>query len=225
MITTKKNLFVVGDSNIYGDEQVNDNSLGINAGVLGPPGELFNFPSTKTYPYFIPDREIKNISLPGLSIDSQGHLYMQMVLPHLKKGDELLMHLPPVTRDSIYYDWDQRIIDNPNRYKIFKKWALRYAGIEPSHNMFIIFCNLFSQRNVNPRHIEKFKNPKEITLFLDKYYWSPANMVNKFKNIIHLVETTSPAKNFYVFQSLNLNEENIRESKVCLLYTSDAADE
>ena len=60
MITTKKNLFVVGDSNIYGDEQLNDNSLGINAGVLGPPGELFNFPSTKTYPYYIPDREIKN---------------------------------------------------------------------------------------------------------------------------------------------------------------------
>ena len=197
-----KNLYVIGDSNIYGDEQLNDNLRSVANGVLGVDGEDFNYPSKRTYPYYLQLRNIKNISLPGLSVDSQADVYLQMVLPHLKEDDELLMHMPPVSRDSIYTEWDPEVIDKADKYEIFKKWTT-YSGIEPSKNMFGIFCNLFSQINVNPGRLEGIKNPQDISLFLNEYYWSTYNMLNKFKNIIHLVESTSPAKNFYIFQTFN----------------------
>ena len=195
-----KNLYVIGDSNIYGDEQLNDNVRSVANGVLGEDGEEFNYPSMRTYPYYLRLRNIKNVSLPGLSIDSQADIYMQLVLPHLKEDDELLLHLPPVSRDSVYTEWDPEIIDKADKYEIFKKWTT-YSGIESSKDMFSIFFNLFSQINVNPAKLEDFKNPQEITIFLDDYYWSSVNMLNKYKNFIYLVETTSPANNFYVFQT------------------------
>ena len=165
-----KNLYVIGDSNIYGDEQLNDNVRSVANGVLGEDGEEFNYPSMRTYPYHLRLRNIKNVSLPGLSVDSQADIYMQMVLPHLKEDDELLLHLPPVSRDSVYTEWDPEIIDKSDKYEIFKNWTT-YSGIESSKDMFSIFCNLFSQINVNPAKLEDFKNPQEITIFLDDYYW------------------------------------------------------
>ena len=197
-----KNLYVIGDSNIYGDEQLNDNLKSVANGVLGEDGEEFNYPSMRTYPYYLRLRNIKNVSLPGLSVDSQADIYMQMVLPHLKEDDELLLHLPPVSRDSIYVEWDPDTINKNDKYNIFKNWTT-YSGIESSKEMFSIFCNLFSQLNVNPTRLENLKNPQEITIFLDQYYWSSVNMLNKYKNFIYLVETTSPAKNFYIFQTFN----------------------
>ena len=57
-----KNLYVIGDSNIYGDEQLNDNIKSVANGVLGEDGEEFNYPSMRTYPYYLRLRYIKNVS-------------------------------------------------------------------------------------------------------------------------------------------------------------------
>lgn len=203
-----KKLFVIGDSNIYGDEQLNDN-LNSVANAIAYESKSFNYPSRLTYPYYIPLRKVNNLSMPGLSVDGILDFYNQLALPHIKSDDELIVHIPPVTRDIIYEDLDHFYTRGnlPSKEKhVFKKWCDEYSGIETTMNMFNVCMNLFSHSNFNPNKINEYREfAPGITQFLNDTFWSMGHGLNKLKNLIHGIETTAPCTVYYVFQTFSFD--------------------
>jgi len=208
-----KSLYVIGDSNIYGDEQLNDN-LNCITHAITTDIEDFNYPSLKTYPYYIPSRSIKNVSIPGLSVQGIGDLYLQLVLPHLSKDNELLIHVPPISRDIIYQDCFHYDLDHmDNQYNYFKEWCRKYAGLKANKSLFKLCLNLFSQLNFNPGKLDQYETyAPSIAKFLDEQYWSSYHGLNLYKNLIHTIEITAPCKVYYVFQTFNLRTTELREN-------------
>ncbi len=206
-----KSLYVIGDSNIYGDEQLNHRDANVAKAIL-QANRRFNYPSLKTYPYFIPNRKICNISTSGMSIDNMFDVYYQMVLPNLNSRHELLLHLPPIHRDNIYFDRYETNKNLPTlkthfSKTVFDKWCKEYAGLQPTDRLFDLFVNLFNHETINPSRADQEPYNSVIVKFLENWHWSKYHALNRYKSFIHLVETTSPCKNFYVYHTFSVPEK------------------
>lgn len=208
-----KKLYVIGDSNIYGDEQLNDN-LGSVAKAMAYDWPTFNWPSCLTYPYYIPLRKVNNVSCPGLSAGGIADFYKQLVLPILNSDDELIIHIPPVTRDVIYEpldDYYTKVGVQSKAQHIFNEWCTNYSGLPSTAKMFKICMGLFKHNNFNPSKLEQYGDyAPGIAEFLNDTYWSSSHGLNRFMNLIHDIETTAPCKVFYVFQTFTFNSGDDR---------------
>lgn len=201
MIITRKNLFVIGDSNIYGDEQLNDNVAGIAVGIADD-GSQFNWPSTRTYPYYIKNRQVRNFSSSGLSLERCSDIYSQLILPRMKPSDELLVHIPPATRNVIhkhtYYEYEL----TETRVKHFKHWCKTVTNLEYSKELFHLFLSLYIGQNINPGSLEQWieeNKAPQVAKWMDTKFWNKHNNLSRLQRYINLIENTSPGKNYYVF--------------------------
>lgn len=197
----KKKLFVIGDSNIYGDEQLNDNVSGIVTGII-LDGSEFNWPSRKTYPYYIKDRQVLDFSSAGLSTERCSDIYSQLILPQMTPDDELLVHVPPTTRDVIHKNSFNNLKLTNNRIKNFNHWCQTVTDLKYSKELFHLFINLYSGENVNPGRLKEWAEENkapQIVKWMDTKYWNTHNSLSRLQRYITIIENSSPGKNYYVF--------------------------
>ena len=197
----KKKLFVIGDSNVYGDEQLNDNVAGIAVGIADDWTQ-FNWPSKRTYPYYIKNRQVLNFSSAGLSVERCSDIYSQLVLPCMKSSDELIVHVPPTTRDIIHKHTYYKYKLTETRIKHFKHWCETVTNLEYSKELFYLFLSLYVGENINPTRLEEWieeNKAPQVAKWMDTKFWNKHNNLSRIQRYISLIENTSPGKNYYVF--------------------------
>tara|TARA_B100001287_G_C22684670_1_gene532573 strand:- start:2689 stop:3510 length:822 start_codon:yes stop_codon:yes gene_type:complete len=201
----KKKLFVIGDSNIYGDEQLNDNPSTIVHGILRDDfnEKEFNWPSRKTYPYYIKDRQVLDFSSTGLSVERCSDIYNLMILPQMTSDDELLVHIPPTSRDNVHLHNNISDLELTfGRSKKFTKWCNTVSGLEVNRRLYHLFVTLYCGQNINPTSLEvwaKANKAPQVIKWMDTKYWNENNNLSRLVRCISIIENSCPGKVYYVF--------------------------
>ncbi len=201
----KKKLFVIGDSNIYGDEQLNDNPSTIVHGILRDDfnEKEFNWPSRKTYPYYIKDRQVLDFSSTGLSVERCSDIYSLMILPQMTSDDELLVHIPPTSRDNVHLHNNISDLELTfGRSKKFTKWCNTVSGLEVNRRLYHLFVTLYCGQNINPTSLEvwaKANKAPQVIKWMDTKYWNENNNLSRLVRCISIIENSCPGKVYYVF--------------------------
>ena len=198
----KKKLFVIGDSNIYGDEQLNDNPSTIVHGIIRDDSN-FNWPSRKTYPYYIKDRQVLDFSATGLSVDRCSDIYNLLILPQMTSDDELLVHIPPTSRDNVHLHNNISTLELTfGRGKNFTKWCNTVSGLEVNRRLYHLFVTLYCGQNINPTSLEvwaKANKAPQVIKWMDTKYWNENNNLSRLVRYISIIENSCPGKVYYVF--------------------------